>query len=377
MKKYSLFALSLIFTSTAYAQSSVTLYGVIDEALGYTNNASGHSAWQMQSGWVAGSRWGLKGSEALGGGLSAIFTLENGFDLNSGALGQGGRMFGRQAFVGLQSDTFGAIKFGRQYDSVVDYLAPLTSNGGTTGYIFSHPFDNDNTDNTFRVDNAIKFSSIKYGGLKFGGMYAMSNQAGGFANNRVYSAGATYTGGAVSVAAAYLQANNPGANTTGALPQNGTNFVAQRQRIWGAGINYTLASAILGFVYTHTSLDSPTSSVYTGAFGIDPSSLKFDNFEVNAKYQFTPAFSAALMYTYTKGTFDASTGKSNPKWHQAGLSLDYFISKRTDVYAQTAYQHVTGGTTGTVLDDALIPGSAGSSSTTSQVVARIGLKHTF
>lgn len=377
MKKHSLFALSFFVTSAAFAQSSVTLYGIIDEGFGFTNNASGNKAWQFQSGWVAGSRWGLKGTEDLGGGLGAIFTLENGFNLNSGALGQGGREFGRQAYLGLRSDKLGTVTFGRQYDSVVDYLAPLTSNGGTTGYIFAHPLDNDNTDNTFRVNNAVKFASINYGGVKFGGMYAFSNQAGGFSSNSEYSAGVTYTGGAISVAAAYLQANNPGANSGGALAIGDTNFVASRQRIWGAGINYTWESATFGAVYTHTSLDSPTASVYVGTFGTNPSSLKFDNFEVNGKYQVTPAFLAAVMYTYTRGTFNAGAGTSNPKWNQGGISLDYSLSRRTDVYTQAAYQHVTGGTTGTLLDEALIPGSAGVSSTTSQVVVRIGLKHVF
>jgi predicted porin len=271
----------------------------------------------------------------------------------------------------------GTVTFGRQYDSVVDYLAPLTSNGGTTGFIFSHPLDNDNTDNTFRVNNAVKFASNKYGGVQFGGTYGFSNQSGGFANNREYSLGATYTGAALSAAAVYLQANNPGGNATGALATDDTNFVARREQIWGAGVNYTWASATFGFVYTHTTLDAPTASVYIGAFAISPNSLKFDNFEVNGRYQITPSLVASAMYTFTKGSFDASTGTSEPKWHQAGLMIDYFLSRRTDVYAQAAYQHVTGSSTGTALDQALIPGAAGVSSTTSQVVARIGIKHTF
>ncbi len=105
----------------------------------------------MTSGSVNGSRWGLRGSEDLGGGLKAIFTLENGFGINDGTLKQGGRLFGRQAFVGLSSDQFGAVTLGRQYDSMVDYVGPLaltgTQYGGTQ---FAHPFDNDNLNNSFR-----------------------------------------------------------------------------------------------------------------------------------------------------------------------------------------------------------------------------------
>jgi predicted porin len=73
MKRKIAAALPLLLSSAAFAQNSVTLYGLIDEGLGFTNNSSGNKAWQMQSGWVAGSRWGLKGSEDLGGGLKAIF----------------------------------------------------------------------------------------------------------------------------------------------------------------------------------------------------------------------------------------------------------------------------------------------------------------
>ncbi len=76
----------------------------------------------------------------------------------NGTLSQGGREFGRQAFVGLSSDQFGAVTLGRQYDSVVDYLGPLaltgTQYGGTQ---FAHPFDNDNLDNSFRVNNSVKY----------------------------------------------------------------------------------------------------------------------------------------------------------------------------------------------------------------------------
>ena len=99
----------------------------------------------------------------------------------NGTNGQGGREFGRQAFVGLSSDQYGAVTLGRQYDSVVDYLGPLaltgTQYGGTQ---FAHPFDNDNLDNSFRVNNSVKYTSANYAGFKFGGMYGFSNEAGGF-----------------------------------------------------------------------------------------------------------------------------------------------------------------------------------------------------
>src|ERR1700738_1089878 len=119
-------------TGVAHAQSSVTLYGLIDAGLTYVTNervgttgTTGHSNFAMTDGSINRSRWGLRGSEDLGGGLKAIFTLENGFTIKNGALGQNSRMFGRQAFVGLASDQFGTVTLGRQYESTVDDLAPV------------------------------------------------------------------------------------------------------------------------------------------------------------------------------------------------------------------------------------------------------------
>ncbi|WP_114812489.1 porin [Paraburkholderia kururiensis] len=370
------------FAAPAFAQSSVTLYGVIDEGFNYTSNSGGHSAYQLASGYAQGSRWGLKGSEDLGGGLKAIFTLENGFDVNSGRLGQGGRMFGRQAFVGLTSSQYGAVTLGRQYDSLVDYLAQTTANGNWGGYLLSHPYDNDNTDNSFRVNNTVKYASPDLSGFQFGGTYSFSNSTN-FANNRQYSVGAQYATGGLLVAAAYLQANNPGTTSGGAIagPGDDENFDSKRLRIFGGGVNYTFGPATLGFVYTNTNVTQPVSSAYVGSIalpsGENPSSLKYQNFEVNGKYQLTPSFFVGAQYIYTLSKFDASTGNPEPKYHTFGLMADYNLSKRTDFYLQGAYQKVAGDRTGTALDDAYIPGSAGVSSSQHQFAFRAAIRHKF
>jgi GBP family porin len=123
MKKKVIGAAALaVFGAAAHAQSSVTLYGLIDTGIVYTNNQGGHSAWQENSSMLSNELWGLKGSEDLGGGLSAIFHLESGFNLQNGRATYTGTMFGRQAYVGMQSDKYGTFTLGRQYDSVVDYI---------------------------------------------------------------------------------------------------------------------------------------------------------------------------------------------------------------------------------------------------------------
>jgi predicted porin len=375
-------AVTAAFALPAFAQSSITLYGVIDEGINYTSNAGDKSAYQLESGYAQGSRWGLKGSEDLGSGLKAIFDLENGFDVNSGGLQEGGRIFGRQAFVGLTSANYGTLTFGRQYDSVVDYLAPTTANGNWGGYLLSHPYDNDNTDNSFRVNNTVKYASPSFAGLQFGGTYSFSNETG-FANNRTYSLGGQYTNGGLLVGAAYLEANNPGLTADGSIATDDANFISERLRIFGGGVNYTFGSATVGFAYTNTNVGQPsaTTSVYVGAItppnGGTMTALKFQNFEVNGKYQFTPAFFVGVQYVYTAATMDATSGNENPRYHTFGLMADYNLSKRTDFYFQAAYQKVAGDKTDTVLDDAYIPGSAGVSSSSNQVTVRAAIRHQF
>ncbi|SAK59941.1 outer membrane protein, (porin) [Caballeronia arationis] len=371
-------ALTGVFATAAHAQSSVTLYGLIDAGITYTNNQQGHSNFKATSGSVNGSRWGLRGAEDLGGGLKAIFTLENGFNIMNGNNGQGGREFGRQAFVGLSSQQFGAVTLGRQYDSVVDYLGPLaltgTQYGGTQ---FAHPFDNDNLDNSFRVNNSVKYTSANYGGLKFGGMYGFSNEAGGFADNRAYSFGASYNYGPLNVAAAYMQLNNANAlvptNPNGAIASDAP-FAAGRQRVYGGGISYAFGAATVGFVFTQTMLDDATQITTAGTGGAainltDPHA-RFTNYEVNGRYNLTPALSLAGAYTYTDSRIDGV----KPKFHQVSLQTAYALSKRTDVYLQGEYQHVT-DTEGTNLG-ATITG-VGVSSTENQVSATVGIRHRF
>ncbi|WP_042301231.1 porin [Paraburkholderia kururiensis] len=362
MKK-SLLSVAVLATvcGTAHAQSSVTLYGVIDEGFDFTSNAGGKRAYELASGVLQGNRWGLKGTEDLGGGLRAIFQLENGFSLNSGALGQGGREFGRQAYVGLSSNSAGTVTLGRQYDSMVDYVGPLTANGSWGGTFFSHPLDNDNTNNSFRINNSIKYTSVNYGGFSFGGLYGFSNEPGSQGNNRAWSLGASYDNGPLKAAAAYLQLNRPGTTSYGAVTSD-ANFVADRQRVAGAGVNYTFGMVTLGGVFTYTNLNN------TGAL----SSLIFTNYEVNARFALTPALSLGAMYDYTHvraGAQSGAVGKGH--WNQAGVMADYALSKRTDVYGQVVYQQGQG------IAPTYISGTSGVSSNDHQVVTRVGIRHKF
>ncbi|MFC0397885.1 porin [Paraburkholderia rhizosphaerae] len=381
MKKMTVgLAVAGAFAGHAHAQSSITLYGIIDEGISYTNNQAGHSTWQQTDGAINTARFGLRGSEDLGGGLNAIFRLENGFNASNGTLRQGGRLFGRQAYVGLGSSHYGTLTLGRQYDSVVDYLGPLaltgTQYGGT---FFAHPFDNDNLDNDFRINNSVKYQSPDIHGLHLGALYGFSNAAGDFANNRAYSFGGSYALGGVTVSAAYLQLNQnltsaAISNTNGAVNGDATLF-ADRQRTWGAGVAYTFGPVTTNFVFTQTLLDnafgiSAGESGLSNGFALNGGSVRFNNYEVNGRYTLGTPWTIAAGYVHTDGSLNAA----HPHWDQVNLQLAYLLSVRTQVYVQTEYQHITQD--GLALG-AIISGLPAASTTPNQVAVTLGLRHTF
>jgi predicted porin len=356
------------FATVAHAQSSVTLYGTLDAGLLYQSNVaptststSGKARWSEGSG-IDQSYFGLRGSEDLGGGLHAIFTLEGGVNLGNGKSSNDGNLFNRQAFVGLSSDQYGSVTLGRQYDATQDYLAPLTATGTWGGTLFAHPFNNDNlnTNGGYSLNNTIKYSSANISGLQFGGTYSFSNSSE-FANNRAYSAGASYQFQGLKVGAAYAQSNNPGNTTSGAIDSDSYFSGQGRSRVYGAGAGYAFGPAQVGVAWTQSRLDN------SAALG---TTLRADNYEVNAKYNLTPALGLGAAYTYT----NAKLGSSSAHWNQFGLQADYALSRRTDVYAEAVYQRASNNTGASIYsgDSSVLP-----STSNNQTAATIGLRHRF
>ncbi|MEX3933631.1 porin [Paraburkholderia phymatum] len=353
-------AVLLSLSTGANAQSSVTLYGELDTGLAYINNAGGHSQWKSTSGLVDGSYWGLQGIEDLGGGNRAIFRLERGYSVTTG------EMFNDHPYyVGLGNEKLGTVTFGHQYDLIHDYFAPFTLTGGTGGTAFAHPFDNDNANNSYLAANSVKYASPSFGGLTLGGMYAFSNAAGQFANNRAYSFGASYQNGALNAGAAYLHANGRGNTAAGAytpvvLPSATDVFDAgvQTQNTYGVGVSYAIGDFTMAAAWSR--------STYAGVVVIDTGdaspSIGFSNYEVNGIYQLTPTISLAGSYTYTKG--------SGAHWHNGGVQADYQFSKRTDTYLEAIYQHASSGAPAVI-------NTADPSSNHNQVLIGAGLRHRF
>lgn len=385
MKK-SLLALVALgaFAGAAHAQSSVTLYGIIDEGFIFNNNAKGGHLYGLSSGVMQGSRWGMRGTEDLGGGLKALFVLENGFNVNTGGLGQGGLEFGRQAYVGLSSG-FGTLTMGRQYDSVVDFVGPLEAGDQWGGYLAAHPGDLDNFNNANRVNNAVKYTSPTYNGFTFGGVYSFGGIAGQFAKNQVWSLGAGYNNGPLVLGVGYLNARTPAnfggmfnngsssSSTIASLPIFGAYAnSANTYQVIGAAGAYTFGAATIGATYSNTQFKGFTAGQFVNQ------TAHFNNGEVNFKYQLTPALVLGAAYDYTRGS--SIEGASAAQYHQGSLGVDYFLSKRTDVYVIGVYQHASGNTldsAGHVVNATAAINGLDASKTTNKIAARVGIRHKF
>ena len=376
MKK-SLLALAVTgaFAAPAFAQNSVTLYGIIDAGLTYVNNVgpAGH-VFAMQSGIVQGSRWGLKGAEDLGGGTKAIFQLEAGFNVFNGRMSQGSREFGRQAYVGLSNDQFGTLTLGRQYDPVVDNAQATTFNGQWGAY-FSHPGDIDNTDNGFRVNNAVKYVSPRFAGVQGELFYAFGGVAGQFGTQSTIGAGLNYSGGPLYIGAGYFLARNPQpASASLGTVNNDSNFGSGG--IWdfvGTPRNMQSISAGATYQFGPAQFGANFSDVRFNDALLPGNTTRFDSYEAWGNYSLTPATTLGAGYTYTTGKVDAAAGLK-PKYGQLNAIADYRLSKRTDVYVMSAWSHsMKAG----VPADIYAAITGGASSTSNQVMARVGIRHKF
>ena len=372
-------ALAAALAGTAHAQSSVTLYGIIDNGITYVNNAGGHSLWRMDDGINQASRWGLRGVEDLGGGLKTIFTLENGFSLNTGQAGHGGALFGRRAFVGLQSGTFGTLIAGYDYDFIYDYVSYYTNVAQfAPSYSFHGAYDIDRLAGE-PVSNMVRYETPNWHGFGAGVMYGFSNIPGSFAgtptgNPRVISAGIKYSptgsfNAPYSMAAVFTK-------TDGGNAARGVGTMAQvaldAQSIYTVALGGMVSltdSLSLNGVYTYTNASkSPLGVVVVNAY------------EAGLSYRLSPFLTVGGGFTYVD---QRKLGKYN--LYSAGV--DYRLSKRTDVYLFGTLQHAFAGQK--FADNFLVstpysvPGHGGSlfgnnaSTTDNQLAVQVGIRHTF
>lgn len=346
MKK-SLIALAVLgaVAGTASAQSSVTMYGIVDVGVQWNEtganlgtstapNWQSESVFGVESGFQSGSRLGVRGSEALGGAWSAIFTLEAGFSTDTGMSGQGGRLFGRQAWAGLQHTGLGSFVAGR--------VATVSSGTGSFdlwGAVdpFGTGFGKFGLQATFipsnalREDNAILWRSPNWGGFNFGASYSFNvagqevvpsgNNASGF------TLGGNWTWGPLLIAATYDQIN---------APDNATFREDQKMMQLGAVVDLKVVK-IHGAYADQSNIQIIQAAVNPGSFA--PTGLvPYDNqaFMLGVT---VPLFGGNLLASYQMSDADMVTygpptarQQYEPDYNVWGIGYTYPFSRRTNLY---------------------------------------------
>ncbi|NIF90618.1 porin [Burkholderia sp. Cy-637] len=325
---------------SACAQGSVTLYGILDTGLEFVTHAgpSGKSLVRMPG--ITGSvpsRWGLRGTEDLGGGYSASFVLEDGFNLRGGDFNQGGRLFGRQAWVGL-ANRYGTLSFGRQYTmsfwAIVDADALGPDIYGGVGSIDSY-IPNARSDNTIAYKGS-------FGGVTLGATYSFGRDSAGTGNSpgqgtcagsipgdfnacRQWSVLLRYDAGSFGVAAAYdEQRGGPGAaanlfNGSAAIPLTHSGDKDARTQLNGY---LKLGPVKLGGGWLGR-------RVVVGTPGLQ--GVHTDIFYLSGTWFVTPTV------ILDGGAYRTIDTAQDTRATLAALRGTYLLSKRSSVYLQSGY----------------------------------------
>lgn len=303
----------------AAAQTNVTLYGLIDAAIDVSSQGAG-TVTRLESGGTYGSRWGLKGSEDLGGGLKAIFQLEQGFALDTGFLQQGGRAFGRHAWVGLEG-SWGQLTFGRQlspqyYAFLYTDAFELGSAGGLQGLTRTNDagvaaFAMSSYVRTGREDNSIVYTSPTFNGFSGRLMAALGESPeGGQSRGGAASASLRYAAGPVDLNAGYTRHNDSDG--------------AGGWTAWSVGGSYVLGNARIYLGHTldrNTSADTPTATGVRQEFRLT---------NLGVRYKLTPRVTAVGQVYRVGDRSDGRSGSRDATVVAAGMS--YELSKRTVLY---------------------------------------------
>ncbi|KAG8148435.1 porin [Burkholderia catarinensis] len=320
---------------TAHAQSSVTLYGVIDASLRYTSKtldaATGANAghqFSFSNGGISASRFGLSGREDLGDGLHAIFTLESGFTPGNGEFGgSNGTLFGRQSWVGLDG-RFGTVKAGLQYSPFFLAGYPVDPRTGSQfGSGLVNYLDNVVATGLFNP-NAVSYTSPEIAGLQAAAMFAPGGSAGSFRAGLQHSASVTYHTGPIAIAAGYYSGNAGGSASTLPVPST----VEFEGRMVGA--SYTLNKLTAKVSYT----------LYKVAGSFD-----------NHVYAGGVTYAATSFLSLDAGVWVTRDGNDSANHSLAvSASADYGLSKSTLLYLQVGMVNNHGSMdTGLAVDGAL------------------------
>lgn len=359
MFKKSLIAIAALGALAGSAVAAdVTLYGLVDYGFNYQHrdiDVQGFDeadGFEMRSGQNSGSRFGLKGTEDLGNGLTVGFVLENGFDADTGSLGNGGRLFGRESQVYLKGD-FGTLSMGRvgQFASangtfgLLGKASPFSGGWGDSvgaKFLFANGYD--------RFDNTITYVTPDFAGFKVHAQYSLktnSKDAGEESKttaNRYYAVAATYENEALYLVGIvdsinYSTTNNYIASSTNPEDDQwtftlGGHYDFGSMTLYGLGQYFKNASAIgqKGLVGDSDVGPGYTMGEFNGANG----------------YGLTvgvgvPVFggTAKASLGYMDAEADRAMGVEDKaeinRWNLS-VGYDYSLSKRTSVYSAVSYQ---------------------------------------
>lgn len=369
----------LLFAATAFAplaqaQTAVAVYGLVDTGVTYVNRvavAGGGtgSLWSVHPGAMQASRWGLRGTEDIGGGNHVFFILEGGINLDTGTAAQGGALFGRRTVVGFRGN-LGSVAFGRQSD-VFDDIGSITSTydfGSQVALI--HGLDRTPVQ---RANNSVRVVTKPLGGLAFHAQLGLGENAGSFSAGSTRSLGFDYRNEGLRLMGGYHQtlagaaSADVGYGAIGAVP-GATGVVGQPGdvvlRTW------TLASAYQwGPARLHAAVsryEQPLAVAGTARTLNSAANSETQILDVGLNYDLKNGL--VLSASVIRDSVDfVNAGRGHIT--QTNLGMDYFLSKRTDVYLNAAYQ-TTKNMTAPGIESA--PGLS-----RSQALTRVGIRHKF
>jgi predicted porin len=338
LKASALAAVLAAASSSAFAQSSVQLYGQVDEWVGVTKFPGDNSSTGVGGGGMSTSYWGMKGDEDLGGGYKAIFTLESFFRAQNGQYGrfEGDTFFARNAYVGLESP-YGTVTGGRLTTQL--FVSTILFNPFIDSYTFSpmvyHVYLGLSTFPTYTTDqgvigdsgwnNAIQYSTPDFNGLTGSAMYAFGNQAGENGQKK-WSVQGLYFHGPFAATAVYQYVNfnnTPGDISSIPVDPSGqiTTAGLKSQGVGQIGLSYDLKFMKLYGQYMYTANWGQLTGwhVNTAQGGVS-----------------VPVGPGTAMASYA---YSRDTGGLNQTHQTAAIGYDYPLSKRTDLYAAYMYDH--------------------------------------
>ncbi len=339
------------FAQAARAQSSVTLYGIVDAGIEYVTHAgAGGNALRFMSGAKNTARWGLRGVEDVGGGVKAIFQLESGINIGNGQFDDGpGALFERRATVGLKN-RFGQLIFGRTFTVTFDYMLPFDPMGYAPNYSWAiaSTASGGRRDILFaRSANAVRYDG-KFAGFTLGLLYGFGNVPGGLKTASKYDVGLGYELGKLAAVVTFDRQNGAGDSVSPVDPTDALQMIH-------AGISYDFGGAKAMAGYRH----------YRRTFRTSDPALRSDMLWLGGIVELTPSFSLHGA-VYRQDIKDATHGDPT----LLSLRAQYALSKRTLVYLSGGYAMAKNGRAVSLSRDLV-----GAADTQAGVTA--GLQHRF